>query len=92
MYDEAAKTELESLYVRLRHQTTNAFFCISADAVLMQLQIAEDIRAREEAKEKAVICFEIAPDFRGKGVATTLLQRAITDAKAEGYIAVDGVK
>ena len=44
--------------------------------------------APAETKEKAVICFEIAPDFRGKGVATALLQRAITDAKAEGYIAV----
>lgn len=44
--------------------------------------------APAELKEKAVICFEIAPDYRGKGVATALLQQVITDAKAEGYTAV----
>ena len=43
-----------------------------------------------EMKEKAVVCFEITPDFRGKGVATALLQQVITDAKAEGYVAVVG--
>jgi len=44
--------------------------------------------APAEAKEKAVICFEIAPDYRGKGVATALLHQVIDDAKAEGYLAV----
>jgi GNAT superfamily N-acetyltransferase len=43
-----------------------------------------------EKREKAVICFEIAPAFRGKGVATALLQHVVDDAKAEGYIAVEG--
>ena len=32
--------------------------------------------APAELKEKAVICFEIAPDYRGKGVATALLRIA----------------
>jgi len=44
--------------------------------------------APAKAKEKAVICFEIAPDYRGKGVATALLQQVIADAETEGYIAV----
>jgi len=44
--------------------------------------------APAEAKEKAVVCFEIAPDYRGRGVATALLEQVISDAKAEGYIAV----
>lgn len=35
-------------------------------------------------------CFEIAPEFRGKGVATALLRQVVADAKAEGYIAVEG--
>ncbi|MDR0288008.1 MAG: GNAT family N-acetyltransferase [Clostridiales bacterium] len=43
-----------------------------------------------EKREKAVICFEIAPEYRMKGVATALLQQVIADAKAEGYIAVIG--
>ncbi len=46
--------------------------------------------APAEKLEKAVVCFEIAPKYRGKGIATALLQRAIDDAKAEGYIAVEG--
>jgi len=46
--------------------------------------------APAEKLEKAVVCFEIAPAFRGKGVATALLQRVVDDARAEGYIAVEG--
>jgi len=40
--------------------------------------------------EKAVVCFEIAPEYRGKGVATALLNRVIADARNEGYAAVVG--
>ncbi len=46
--------------------------------------------APPERREKAVVCFEIAPEYRGRGVATALLQRAVADAKAEGYLAVEG--
>ena len=45
--------------------------------------------APAEKREKAVVCFEIAPEYRGKGIATALLQRVIDDARAEGYIAVE---
>jgi GNAT superfamily N-acetyltransferase len=48
------------------------------------------LHAPADRREKAVICFEIAPEFRGKGVATALLRQVVTDAKAEGYIAVEG--
>ena len=48
------------------------------------------IYAPAEKKEKAVVCFEISPEYRGKGVATALLNRAVADAKAEGYVAVEG--
>lgn len=34
---------------------------------------------------KAIVCFEIASEYRGKGVATQLLARVCEDAKAEGY-------
>ena len=43
-----------------------------------------------ELREKAVICFEIAPEYRGKGIATALLSRVAEDAAAEGYLAVEG--
>lgn len=40
--------------------------------------------------EIAVVCFEIAPDYRGKGIATALLNRVILDAKTSGYSSVVG--
>jgi GNAT superfamily N-acetyltransferase len=46
--------------------------------------------APAEKREKAVVCFEIAPEFRGKGVASALLRQVVADAKAEDYIAVEG--
>ena len=46
--------------------------------------------ATAEKREKVVVCFEIAPEYRGKGVATALLDRVVTDARAEGYAAVEG--
>jgi GNAT superfamily N-acetyltransferase len=44
--------------------------------------------APAENKEKAVVCFEIAPEYRGRGVAAALLDRVIADARADGYSAV----
>jgi GNAT superfamily N-acetyltransferase len=41
-----------------------------------------------EKQERAVVCFEIAPEYRGKDIATALLNRVIADAKAEGCSAV----
>ena len=38
----------------------------------------------------AVVCFSVAPDYRGKGVSTALLRRVIADAKAAGFAAVEG--
>ena len=48
--------------------------------------------AREKAigKTMSVVCFSIAPEYRSKGVSTALLERVITDAKAEGFEAVEG--
>lgn len=48
------------------------------------------LHAPAEDRKKAVVCFEIAPGYRGKGVATALLNQVIADARAEGYAAVEG--
>lgn len=48
------------------------------------------IEKRERKHGKVVACFEIAPEFRGKGVATALLTRVCEDAKSEGYRIVEG--
>jgi GNAT superfamily N-acetyltransferase len=41
-------------------------------------------------RTKSVMCFEVSPEYRGKGVATALLERVIVDAQADGYIAIEG--
>lgn len=43
----------------------------------------------ERGKIKSVVCFEIAPDCRGRGIAKTLLRRVCEDAAAEGYAFVE---
>lgn len=49
--------------------------------------------APEEAsgteKIKSVVCFEIAPGYRGKGLASALLRRVCEDAAKEGYACVE---
>ena len=39
-------------------------------------------------REIAVVCFEIAAEYRGKGIATALLNKVIVDAKANKYTSV----
>ena len=48
--------------------------------------------ARQNAcgKTVSIVCFEIAPEYRGKGIASALIQRVCDDAKSEGYVAVEG--
>ena len=48
--------------------------------------------AREHicGKTISIVCFEIAPEYRGKGIASALIERICADAKEKGYIAVEG--
>ena len=39
---------------------------------------------------RSIVCFEIAPEYRGRGIAAALLDRVCRDAKAAGYDAVEG--
>ncbi len=41
-------------------------------------------------KTISVVCFAIAPDYRGQGLSLALLERVVEDAKAQGYAAVEG--
>jgi len=47
-------------------------------------------RCGEPSPVKAIVCFVISPDFRGKGVATALLQGIVEDARTDGFAAVEG--
>ena len=44
----------------------------------------------EKGLVKSVVCFEIAPQYRGMGIAGKLLARICADAAAEGYSFVEG--
>ena len=41
-------------------------------------------------KTISIVCFEIAPEYRGKGIASAFIDRICTDAKSQGYEAVEG--
>lgn len=45
----------------------------------------ENVKDRSKEKIKSVVCFEIAPEYRGKGLATALLRRVCEDALKDGY-------
>ena len=38
---------------------------------------------------KSIVCFEIAPEWRGRGIASALLRRVCDDAGRDGYDAVE---
>ncbi len=52
------------------------------DSIFFKLPWTESEKGK---KIKAIACFFIAPDFRGKGVATRILETLCTDAANEGY-------
>lgn len=64
-------------------------FCNTNSKTAFSRHINE-MNTENNERTKAVACFVIAPEYRGQGVATALLERVISDAKAEGYIAVEG--
>ncbi len=41
-------------------------------------------------KTISIVCFEIAPGYRGMGIASAFIERVCNDAKTNGYIAVEG--
>jgi len=43
----------------------------------------------DSEKIKSIVCFEIAPSYRGKGIATALLNQVCDDAVMEGYDKVE---
>ena len=42
-----------------------------------------------EGQIKSIVCFEICPEYRGKGIAAQLLNRVCIDARAGGYVYVE---
>ena len=53
-------------------------------------RIPDSVRQNACGKTMSIMCFAIAPEYRGRGVATALLERVISAARADGYAAVEG--
>ncbi len=44
---------------------------------------------KKDAKVKSIFCFVVAPEYRGKGIAQSLLERVCEDAARDGYSCVE---
>lgn len=51
--------------------------------------MTEVLRDNDADKTKSIFCFAVSPEFRGKGIASQLLNRVCLDAKAEGFSYVE---
>ena len=41
-------------------------------------------------KTMSIVCFEIAPEYRGMGIASAFIDRICADARSDGYVTVEG--
>lgn len=69
---------------------TSIGWCNAADIENYNGFVPDFARKITCGKTVAIVCFEIAPEYRGKGVASALIDRVCADAKINGYIAVEG--
>ncbi|MBR4462937.1 MAG: GNAT family N-acetyltransferase [Erysipelotrichaceae bacterium] len=65
-------------------------WCNAADLDSYKGFVPDFARENKCGKTVAIVCFEIAPGYRGKGIASAFIERVCADAKANGYVAVEG--
>jgi len=65
-------------------------WCNSGDRESYLNWIPDIAREASLGKIVSVLCFAIAPGYRGKGLSLAFLERIIEDAKNKGYSAVEG--
>ncbi len=65
-------------------------WCNAADIDSYSGFVPDIARDNKCGKTVSIVCFEIAPEYRGKGLATAFIERVCSDAKASGYAAVEG--
>lgn len=46
---------------------------------------SKTIDKKTKERIKSIFCFTVAPEYRGQGIATALLEKVIDDAKKDGY-------
>ena len=65
-------------------------WCNAADIESYSGFVPDFARNNICGKTVSIVCFEIAPEYRGKGIASAFIDRVCNDAKSKGYIAVEG--
>ena len=65
-------------------------WCNAADMESYVGFVPDFARKNSCGKTISIVCFEIAPSYQGKGIASAFIERVCKDAKAKGYIAVEG--
>ena len=65
-------------------------WCNAADMESYVGFVPEFAREKNCGKTVSIVCFEIAPEYRGMGIASAFIDRVCNDAKSNGYIAVEG--
>ena len=65
-------------------------WCNAADMESYAGFVPEFARKNTCGKTISIVCFEIAPEYRGMGIASAFIERICNDAKAEGYAVVEG--
>lgn len=71
-------------------QETSIGWCNAADMELYIGFVPEFARKNSCGKTVSIVCFEIAPEYRGIGIASLFIERVCQDAKSKGYTAVEG--
>ena len=65
-------------------------WCNAGDIDIYVGFIPEFARQSTCGKTLSIVCFAIAPEYRGMGIAGALLERVCADAKSKGFAAVEG--
>ncbi|MFA6857153.1 MAG: HAD-IA family hydrolase [Treponema sp.] len=86
--DELIRTGIMNGY--LAYDNGKVVGWCNADDKRSYCRIADNPEYKTDGKIKAVYCFDIAPGYRGRGIAHKLLQQACEDAATEGYEFIEG--
>ena len=65
-------------------------WCNAADMGSYVGFIPKLTRENSCGKTVSIVCFEIAPEYRGMGIASAFIERVCVYAKENGYVAVEG--
>ena len=86
---ELVKTIEEEFGVRYDRRTDTQFSLYMK--LLPKAKEAEQFAKENKCgKTVSIVCFEIASEYRGKGIASAFIERVCNDSKEKGYVAVEG--